>query len=141
MDSPEVDQDLVRMRPRWLTSLDASDYVLTRFVFLRFLGLIYSVAFAVASNQLVPLVGSHGLEPADRFLDNVAAQIGSGEGAVRLPTLFWLGASDGALRALSFVGLILSMALLFGFTNSITLFILWLFYLSIVPVGQVFWGY
>jgi len=140
-DRAELEPELAGIRPKWLVSFDPNDYRLTRFVFLRFLGLIYTVAFLVAKNQLVPLVGTRGLEPADRFLDNVKTALGSGEAFFRLPTLFWLGISDGAMSTLCAVGLVLSLAVLFGFANSIILFLLWLFYLSIVQVGQLFWGY
>jgi hypothetical protein len=140
-DGTDAEEIVPRLRPRWLTSFDPNDYTLTRFVFLRFLGLMYTVAFLVAVNQLVPLVGSQGLEPADRFLENVSARLGSTGSFFRLPTLFWLGISDGALRAVSYAGLTMSLAVLFGFCNAIVLFFLWLFYLSIVQVGQVFWGY
>jgi hypothetical protein len=140
-DRPDVAEDALGFRPRWLVSLDANDYALTRFVFLRFLGLIYTVAFLVAANQLLPLVGSHGLEPADRFLENVKLELGPSEAFFRLPTLFWWGVSDAALRIVAYAGVALSIALLSGFANAITLFLLWLFYLSIVQVGQVFWGY
>jgi hypothetical protein len=140
-DRPDVEPEAPGFRPRWLVALDAHDYALTRFVFLRLLGLIYTVAFLVAANQLLPLVGSHGLEPADRFLENVKLELGASEAFMRLPTLFWWGVSDAGLRAVSLVGVGLSLAVLFGFANAIVLFFLWLFYLSIVQVGQVFWGY
>ena len=45
-----------------------NSYWLTRFVILRLLGLVYAVAFLVAAQQLVPLVGEHGLTPASHFL-------------------------------------------------------------------------
>ncbi len=137
----EVEEEVVRLRPAWLTSFDPNTYALTRFAFLRFLGLIYMVAFAVACNQLVPLVGSKGLEPADRFLADVAFQFGHSGAWLRLPTLFWLGVSDAALRVVSWAGLVLSLGVLLGYANSIMLFLLWLFYLSIIQVGQVFLGY
>ena len=48
-----------------------NSYWLTRFVILRLLGFVYAVAFLVAANQLVPLIGEHGLTPATRFLSEV----------------------------------------------------------------------
>jgi hypothetical protein len=136
-----IEAEIGPLRPRWLTTLDANEYGLTRFVFLRFLGLMYAVAFLVAANQLVPLVGAEGLEPADRFLDVVKSKLGAGDALVRLPSLFWLDVSDGALRFVSVSGLVLSLCVVFGLANAIVLFVLWVFYLSIVQVGQVFWGY
>src|SRR5436853_6145447 len=128
-DAPEVDAEAKALRPRWLVSFDPHAYALTRFVFLRFLGLMYLVAFLVARNQLVPLVGAEGLEPADRFLAAVKAELGPGDAFVRLPTLFWFGISDGALYAVAFAGVAVSALVLAGFANSIALFFLWLFYL------------
>ena len=54
----------------------APTYWLSRFVILRWLGLVYLVAFAVAANQLVPLVGEHGLLPARLFLAQAQAHYG-----------------------------------------------------------------
>ena len=54
-----------------------NSYWLTRFVILRLLGFVYAIAFLVAANQIVPLVGKHGLTPASYFLDVVQAQLGS----------------------------------------------------------------
>ena len=71
----------------------------------------------------------------------MSEQLGPGEAHVRLPTLFWLGASDTALYVVAYAGLVLALFVLFGFANAIVLFLLWLFYLSIIQVGQVFWGY
>jgi Lipase maturation factor len=135
-----ADEDVDAWRPRWLSASQQGTYNLTRFVFLRFLGLIYTVAFAVACNQLVPLVGHEGILPADQFLRNVKEALG-GESLVRLPTLFWFGVSDAALSGVAYAGLVLSLFVLCGFANAIVLFLLWLFYLSIVQTGQLFWGY
>ena len=38
-------------------------YWLTRFVLLRALGAAYAIAFLVAINQIIPLIGTHGLLP------------------------------------------------------------------------------
>src|ERR671935_275199 len=47
-------------------------YWLTRFIILRLLGVVYAVAFLVAAQQLVPLIGEHGLTPATRFLIDIS---------------------------------------------------------------------
>jgi hypothetical protein len=120
--------------------LDPHRYQLTRFLFLRLLGLIHTVAFLVAEQQLLPLVGSRGLQPARAFLEQAKGILGD-RAYLQLPTLFWLNASDGALRAACHVGLALALLLLAGYANALTLLVLWALYLSIVQVGQVFWGY
>ena len=59
-----------------------STYWLTRFCILRLLGVIYAVAFLVAANQLVPLIGEHGLLPLPLFIDRVRDALGSSLDAV-----------------------------------------------------------
>jgi len=43
----------------------------SRVLFERTLALIYLIAFLVAANQFVPLLGEHGLLPVPRFVDAV----------------------------------------------------------------------
>src|SRR5207245_3993438 len=82
-----------------------NSYWLTRFVFLRLLGFVYAVAFLVAAQQLVPLVGEPGLTPANHFFERVQAHFGSRPAAaLQLPSLFWFGISDQALSIFAWVG-------------------------------------
>ncbi len=119
-----------------------SPYVLVRFLMLRLLGVVYLMAFLVAARQAVPLIGEHGLLPVPRFLEAVHAAYGSGaEAFVRLPTLFWIGYSDRALVAVSWLGVLLSAAVVAGVTNAGVQLVLWLLYLSIVQIGQRFYGF
>jgi hypothetical protein len=120
----------------------AETYWLTRFVLLRWLGLVYLVAFFAAARQLVPLVGSNGLTPAALFIHQAREQLGSTwAGFEILPMYFWFDSSDTALRVLPWLGVALSCLLLAGYANSILLAILWALYLSIVHVGQDWYGY
>ena len=122
--------------------LGGNDYRLTRFVILRLLGFVYAVAFLVAANQLVPLIGEHGLTPATHFLTRIESQLGSrSAGMVRLPTFFWFGISDQALSLTAWSGVVLSLVVVAGYANAIILAILWATYLSIVHVGQIWYGY
>ena len=117
-------------------------YWLTRFAFFRMLGLVYTVAFAIVVLQWEPLLGSHGLLPAAQYLDEVRGAYGAGlDGFLRLPTLFWLDASDATFRACGLLGLTGSLALLFGLANAPLLALLWALYLSFAHVGQIFYGY
>ena len=96
-----MNQENIRQR---LFALGNS-YWLTRFVILRLLGFVYAVAFLVAAIQLVPLIGEHGLTPANHFLNLVQTQLGSRTaGMLRVPTLFWFGISDNALSIFSWIG-------------------------------------
>jgi len=119
-----------------------NSYWLTRFVILRLLGFVYAIAFLVAANQLIPLVGEHGLTPARDILNVVQTQLGSrSAGVLRLPTLFWFGISDNALLIFSWVGFALSLVVLGGYANAILLALLWAMYMSIVHIGQIWYGY
>jgi hypothetical protein len=119
-----------------------TSYWLTRFLFLRLMGLIYVVAFLIIVNQWSPLLGSHGLLPAREVLDGLGETHGRGLLAfLRLPTLFMFDPSDTAFRVGGYVGLALSLCLLCGLANVPMLFALWLLYLSYVHAGRTFYGY
>ncbi len=109
---------------------------------LRLLGLVYAVAFLVAANQLVPLIGSDGLLPVGRFLERIRQATGSAtDGFLHLPTLFWFGDSDTALLAVAWTGFALACVVAAGFANALLMLALWFLYLSIVHVGQDWYGY
>jgi hypothetical protein len=119
-----------------------NSYWLTRFVILRLLGFVYTIAFFVAAKQLVPLVGAHGLTPATHFLAALETQLGSHTaGMLQLPTLFWFGISDRGLSIFAWLGFALSLVVLGGYANAILLGVLWMMYMSIVHVGQIWYGY
>jgi len=109
---------------------------------LRLLGVIYAIAFLVAINQILPLIGSHGLLPVDIYLHRITEALGSaGVGFMRLPSIFWLGHSDSTLLIFAWLGFILSLLVVAGFANVPILFILWFLYMSFVHVGQEWYGY
>lgn len=117
-------------------------YWLTRFVILRLLGVIYAVAFLVAINQILPLIGSDGLLPVGAYLKEVSAGLGgNGAGFLRLPSLFWFGHSDGALLTAAWIGFILSCIVAAGYANAVLLFALWFLYMSFVHAGQDWYGF
>ena len=87
--------------------------------------------------QIHGLIGSNGILPADQFLTAVRQQIGT-SGYYFVPTLFWLNPSDIFLHLLCAGGVILSLVLIAGFFPPFTLAALWVLYLSLVSVGQVF---
>jgi hypothetical protein len=126
------------------TLVDAGDAPnrVTRFAFLRLLGLVYFAAFASAAYQVVPLLGEHGLLPAQRFVAARSLEFGSAWAAFQeTPSLFFWHVSDGALLGASLLGALLSLAVLAGVENALVLLVLWALYLSIDHVGQRFWGY
>ena len=130
---------------RWLLP-DPRDsrrsYAVTRSVFLRALGLVYLAAFLSLWVQLDGLIGSRGILPAGNYLSEAHIPGASAiREFLRLPTLCWIASSDRFLHFLSLGGAILSGVLIVGLFPLPVLVLLWLFYLSLVNVGQVFLGY
>ncbi len=120
----------------------APSYWLTRFVILRLLGVVYGVAFVVAINQIVPLIGSNGLLPLAIYLKQVVITLGStSAGFLRLPSIFWFWHSDTALLIAAWTGFILSCIVVAGYANAPLLGVLWFLYMSFVHLGQDWYGY
>jgi len=123
-------------------SQDRPGYWLTRYVILRLLGAIYAVAFLVAINQAVPLIGSNGLLPIGLYTTRITNALGSeGAGFMRLPSLFWFGHSDTTLLTTAWIGFLLSCIVMVGYANALILFVLWVLYMSFVHLGQEWYGY
>jgi hypothetical protein len=117
-------------------------YWLTRFLILRLLGLVYAIAFLVAINQVIPLIGSEGLTPVEISLNLISRSLGSDwAGFMRLPSIFWLWHSDTALVTIAWIGFVLSLVVVIGFANTPLLTILWFLYMSFVHAGQEWYGY
>ncbi|WP_240743356.1 lipase maturation factor family protein [Ilyomonas limi] len=109
---------------------------------LRLLGLIYAVAFLVAINQIVPLIGADGLLPADMFLKQIQDSVGSiAAGFWVLPSIFWFGHSDGTLLTVAWIGFLLSVVVMAGYANALMMTVLWFLYISFVHVGQDWYSY
>ena len=121
----------------WFT---ADNSWLARTLFQRSLAVVYLVAFVVAANQYRALLGEHGLTPVRRFLERSSFR--------RSPSLFHLYHSDRMFLGAAWGGAVLSLATLAGLTDAVPLaaamlvwLVLWLLYLSIVNVGQVWYGF
>ena len=90
-------------RLAWGRDPEPSSYVLSRWVFLRLLGLVYVIAFLSLRGQVVGLIGEHGILPVSDFLQAVQHNFGS-EAYRLFPTLAWISSSDSALKLLCSVG-------------------------------------
>jgi len=115
-------------------------YWYSRFVFERALAALYLVAFLVAANQFVPLLGERGLLPVSRFTQSVPFRAS--------PSLFYLSHSDTAFRVCAWVGVALAVLTLIGWPQqrgsvvaALVWASMWLLYLSFVNVGQTFYGF
>src|SRR4051812_4334772 len=94
-------------------------------LFLRLLGAVYFIAFASLAVQITGLIGERGVMPVGRFLDWAHSMYGAAAYRM-LPTVFWLGAGNAALKLAAWTGVVLSLALVFGLAPRVTLFLLWL---------------
>jgi hypothetical protein len=131
-----------------MPELGAPDYLVARLLVERGLAALYLVAFVVALRQFPALCGERGLEPATGFLQVVPRFLDA-------PSIFHLtGYSDAKLRALAWLGVVVSAALLLGVPQSAPLsvdlgllltmacwLVLWALYLSIVNVGGTFYSF
>ena len=115
-------------------------YLLTRWLFLRWLGLVYLIAFLSLWSQLPGLVGQHGILPAAKFLDALRQGFGS-ERYWLFPTLAWLDSSDTFLRFLAGGGAFFSLLIALGIATAPSLIAAWLLYLSVVSVGGDFMSF
>src|SRR5262249_24216764 len=119
-----------------------SSFWLTRWLILRLLGVVYFFAFLSAAKKVLPLLGSDGLTPVSTWFHAVEGVLGSRvAGFVRFPSLFLLGGSDAMLVGVAWFGAGLSLLLVAGFANAPLLALLWALYMSLVHVGQEWYGY
>ena len=124
-----------------------NSYQITRFVFLRALGLVYTVAFLGLALQGATLFGEDGLLPARRFLHIMSGQEAqidvplSWEIFARLPTIFWLSQKNLWLAIGAWSGVVLSAAMMLGYANAISCTLLWMLYMSFVHIGQDFYSF
>lgn len=115
---------------------------LTRAVLLRLLGLVYTMAFLTLALQGPPLLGPRGLLPIDTYLAEIATEAGSrAAGFWMLPSIFWWGCGDRAIATAGWVGVALGLVVMAGYANAIVLALLCALQISIVNVGQTFYGF
>ncbi|MGO1543767.1 MAG: lipase maturation factor family protein [Gulosibacter sp.] len=127
----------------WFSFLDAHDYTIAREVILRGVAAIYFLAFLSTFRQFPALLGERGLLPAKRFIERT-----SGKDILTLFRWRLTPYSDRLLRILCVIGMALALAVVAGLPQlgpgwlTIPVFlVMWLFYLSIVNVGQRFYGF
>ncbi|MBL9133283.1 MAG: lipase maturation factor family protein [Verrucomicrobiaceae bacterium] len=118
------------------------NYRLTRFMLLRFTGLVYFIAFLSAAQQFPALVGHDGLLPADLMVKRVLERFDSPWDVFwESPSLFWFDCSDGMIGWVTWTGVVISFAVVCGFANAIMMFVLWALYFSLLPIGQEWLSY
>ncbi|HEV2437340.1 MAG TPA: lipase maturation factor family protein [Verrucomicrobiae bacterium] len=129
----------------WGRRVEQPTHFLTRWIFLRALGVIYLIAFVSLWTQVNGLIGHNGILPADQFMTAAKQQCDlqgiSLERFHLLPTLCWFDSSDGFLDFQCAAGAIIAVLLIVGLAPVPCLALLWLLYLSLVTVGRDFLGF
>jgi predicted DCC family thiol-disulfide oxidoreductase YuxK len=124
----------------WGRDYEPPRYDLVAWIFLRAMGLIYLIAFVSFAVQALGLIGSHGILPLSEFADAVRSQLGSSSYR-QVPMVFWLDHSDSAIQAACWTGAALSMLLILDVIPRLSLFFLYVLYLSLFYAGQDFMGF
>ena len=120
--------------------VNGSSHAIGAWLFGRALAVVYAIAFISLAVQIKGLVGRHGILPAREFLSAQQSRLGR-KPFWLLPSVCWWWNSDRALQGLCWCGGALSALLFIGVAPVILLVILWLLYLSLFHVGQIFLGY
>ncbi|WP_144674125.1 lipase maturation factor family protein [Arthrobacter sp. U41] len=124
----------------WTAWFDAPEYEFARQVLQRGVAAVFLVAFLSTHNQFPALLGERGLLPVPDFVAR--------SGRLRRPTLFSWRYSDRLLRAVCWAGMAVAATLVLGLPQlgppwvpMLAFLALWLLYMSIVNVGQTFYGF
>ncbi len=103
------------------------------------LALVYMAAFASFGSQARGLLGSEGILPVERYLPLGPPSL---QLFLRAPTLFWWSRGDLSLLAIAWGGVALAAVAILAKPHSSwqrSIFgVLYVYYLSIVNVGQIF---
>lgn len=118
----------------------APEYWLGRLVLERGVALIYLIAFVAAARQFRPLIGAHGMLPVPAYLAKRSFW--------RAPSIFQFGYSDTLFANVCWLGAALSAAVVCGAAGLVPVWAgmlmwlaVWVLYLSIVNVGQAWYGF
>ncbi|MFC0680992.1 lipase maturation factor family protein [Lysobacter korlensis] len=123
-----------------IEGLAAPDYEFGRQALQRGIAAVYLIAFVSTANQFPVLLGDRGLLPAPQLLRHPAL--------LRGPTLFRWRYSDALLRAVSWTGAAIALVIVLGLPQLgppwvplLAFLVIWLLYMSIVNIGQTFYGF
>jgi len=127
---------------RWLfdSRNGPADRFLSRWIFLRALGLIYFSAFFPLVFQIRGLIGPQGILPADEYLKSVAAQLGYTR-YWYVPSVLWFSSGSHMLTGLCWAGMAAALLLVFNIWPRGMLAICFVCFLSFVSAAGDFSGY
>jgi lipase maturation factor 1 len=123
-----------------ITTKERSRYVLTRWLYLRLLGLVYFTAFHSFSGQIIGLNGDKGILPASALMHQISDSYGS-MACLAFPTVTWINCSDAFLFGITVCGVILSLLVILGIATAPSVMILGILYLSLDTICGEFSGF
>ena len=124
----------------WGKNFEPPRHDLVSFIFLRLLGLIYLSAFVSFGVQALGLIGSHGILSIADLVKLISGSAGV-ERFFVMPMLFWINASDLAIRLVCWTGAGFSLLLLFNVLPRLSLIALYVLYLTLLYGGQTFMSF
>ncbi|WP_425953675.1 lipase maturation factor family protein [Xylanimonas sp. McL0601] len=126
--------------PDWLGWWGSSDYDVARQVLQRGVGALLVLAFAQMVTQFRPLLGEHGMLPVPAFVARVPFRVA--------PSVFHWRYSDRLAMGVGVAGAVLAASVVAGLPQrgpwwvpTVVLLVCWALYLSVVDVGQRFYGF
>jgi lipase maturation factor 1 len=120
------------------TTREASFVTGTR-MFVASVAVSNAVAFASIWMQWRGLIGPAGILPAGQFLAAARSQLGT-RAFFDVPTL-WVFGTGRFIEVLCFLGIALSLVLLAGYAPALCIGLIWVFHLSLVSSGQIFFDF
>jgi len=120
--------------------LKPSNFVVSTWLFVKSIGVIYLIAFLSFWAQADGLIGSNGILPVGEFIQNLHASLGS-SWVLQEPTLFGIVSADWMIVLVAAAGVAFALALIAGIAPRISLVALFVLYVSIVNGGQIFFSY
>lgn len=117
-------------------------YLLARWLFLRFLGIIHLTAFCSYAFQIIGLNGSGGILPTQDQLQLLKEMnLSAWDCFLQFPSLAWINCSDSFLQFITIAGSILSVFVILGIATAPCLLLLSVLWLTLVKGGAEFTGF
>lgn len=114
--------------------------LLARWLWLRALAVIFFSAFFALLFQIKGLIGPQGILPAGQTLAAIA-KVSGGSRFWAAPSLFWISSSSHFLMAVTWLGLLASVAAFFNLWPRLSLLICFVCFLAFVSAAGDFSGY
>ncbi|HUD13357.1 MAG TPA: lipase maturation factor family protein [Terracidiphilus sp.] len=127
---------------RWLFDAQTGPRtrLVPRWIFLRALGVFFFSAFYSLLFQIEGLIGPRGVLPAEKFLNALRSETGS----LRFwyaPSLFWISSGEHMMMAVTWLGLIASIAAFLNLWPRLSFFVCLICFLSFITAAEAFSSY